>query len=163
RALVRRILAAPDDAQVQSEHWTDAGGNARKARRLAEVDAKRGLVVDGLARAKRWGWPNIYTYSKALAERLIFARRSQVTRLVIARPAVIESALAFPFPGWNQGINTSAPLIWMASRKQRLWPSSVDHFLDVIPVDLAANALVVLAAEAVAGRAEGVYQIGTSD
>ena len=69
------------------------------------------MVEVGIERAQRWGWPNTYTYSKALAERLVHAARDDLGPVTTVRPAVVESSLKYPFPGWNQGINTSAPLV----------------------------------------------------
>ncbi len=43
--------------------------------------------------------------------------------VTVVRPAVIESALRDPFPGWNQGVNTSAPLTYLAGRGYRFYPA----------------------------------------
>ncbi len=64
----------------------------------------------------------------------------------MVRPAVIESALADPFPGWNQGVNTSAPLTYLSGRGYRFYPASADLVLDIIPVDLAAHAMIPILA-----------------
>ena len=60
---------------------------------------------------KEQGWPNIYTYSKALAEHLLWQRTD--IALTLARPSIVECAVQAPFAGWNEGINTSAPLSWL--------------------------------------------------
>ena len=36
---------------------------------------------------------------------------------------MIESALRDPFPGWNQGVNTSAPLTYLSGRGYRFYPA----------------------------------------
>ena len=84
----------------------------------------------GKARALSWGWPNTYSYTKSLGEQLVFAERNNL-EFTVVRPAVIESALADPFPGWNQGVNTSAPLtlpdrtrLWLLSGQRRNWYST---------------------------------------
>lgn len=59
------------------------------------------LVEAGVERATHWGWPNVYTYTKSIGEQII--ARSGLT-YTIARPACCESTVAFPFPGWNEGI-----------------------------------------------------------
>ena len=43
-----------------------------------------------MARARHWGWPNTYTYSKALGEQAI---AKSGCKSAIVRPAIVESAL----------------------------------------------------------------------
>src|SRR5437660_1171941 len=45
----------------------------------------------GIERAKFWGWPNIYTYTKALGEQLVASEAGLVRSIV--RPSIVESAL----------------------------------------------------------------------
>jgi long-chain acyl-CoA synthetase len=167
RRIVSRIKTEESlDPRVQAEMWDEADGSQRKAKRLAETRVKRRLVEAGIERANAWGWPNTYTYTKALAERLVDAAEGLGPKAIV-RPAVVESALRYPFPGWNQGINTSAPLVWMNANGTRYWPTNDDFFLDVIPVDLVCNALVTIGAAALdhsdARPLKQVYQLGTSD
>ena len=58
------------------------------------------------------------------------------------RPAVVESSQEFPCPGWNEGINTSAPLIFILRQGGLQIPGS-DNYLDVIPCDLVAAGLTL--------------------
>ena len=116
----------------------------------------------GKARALSWGWPNTYSYTKSLGEQLVFAERNNLN-VTVVRPAVIESALADPFPGWNQGVNTSAPLLYLSGRGYRFYPASAELVLDVIPVDLAAHAMIPILAALLTKRHRPVYQLCTSD
>src|SRR5207244_2191091 len=68
------------------------------------------LVELGMDRSRHWGWPNTYTYTKSLGEQVL--ARSDI-RWAVARPSIVESALRYPFPGWNEGFTTSAPLAFM--------------------------------------------------
>ena len=111
-------------------------------------------------RARRLGWPNIYTYTKALSEHLLAARAD--LHLTIVRPTIVESALRFPFPGWNEGVNTSAPLVWLLSSSFCRFPSRAHHRFDVIPVDAVARATSVITALALKDRSEAVYHLATS-
>ena len=79
------------------------------------------------------------------------------------RPAVIESALRDPFPGWNQGVNTSAPLTYLAGRGYRFYPAKADLVLDVIPVDLAAHAMIPILGALLSRKHKPIYQLCTSD
>ena len=109
---------------------------------------RKRLVDEGMERAQRWGWTNTYTYSKSLGEQLLLdaAARAEVP-VAIVRPAIVESALAFPFPGWNEGVNTCAPIVYLFWRGQRLTPSRPENLLDVIPVDLVAQGTLLAGVE----------------
>ncbi len=102
----------------------------------------------GAERAEYWGWTNIYTYSKSLAEQII-AQQDDVVK-VILRPSVVESANKYPFPGWNEGFTTTAPLILIALRGQPIFPVNENLVLDIIPVDMVAGAILGAAMNALA-------------
>ena len=91
------------------------------------------------------------------------ACRARRDRRDVVRPAVIESALRDPFPGWNQGVNTSAPLTYLAGRGYRFYPAKAELVLDVIPVDLAAHAMIPILAATLLKRQKPIYQLCTSD
>ncbi len=97
----------------------------------------------GAERAEYWGWTNIYTYSKSLAEQIIAAQDDIVKTLV--RPSIVESSQAYPFPGWNEGFTTTAPLILIALRGQPVIPVNEKLILDIIPVDMVAGAILAAA------------------
>jgi long-chain acyl-CoA synthetase len=118
------------------------------------------LVAAGLERAKFWGWHNVYTYTKSIGEQIYC--RSGIP-LTIVRPAVIESALAFPSIGWTEGINTSSPLIYLALKGMHRFPASKESILDIIPVDLVSSGMVLALAELLDGTAKPVYQLGSSE
>ena len=117
------------------------------------------LVEAGLERATHWGWPNIYTYTKSIGEQII--ARSGI-RYTIARPACCESTWRFPFPGWNEGIGTSAPIIYLAMQGVHQVPLG-KGVLDFIPADIVCCGMAITLAELLEGTAKTVYQFGTSD
>ncbi len=94
----------------------------------------------GAERAEYWGWTNIYTYSKSLAEQII-AQQDDVVKILV-RPSVVESANKYPFAGWNEGFTTTAPLLLIALRGQPIFPVNEKLVLDIIPVDLVAGAIL---------------------
>jgi long-chain acyl-CoA synthetase len=118
------------------------------------------LVDWGTERAKFWGWHNIYTYTKAIGEQIL--ARSGVP-FAIARPAVIESAIAYPRVGWCEGINTSAPLIYLVLKGPIVFPREAETVLDIIPVDQVAIGMILVLAELLAEEHRPVYHLGTSD
>lgn len=128
-----------------------------KRKRLREMMAKAGTD-----RAKHWGWPNTYTYTKALAEQMLCSRTDGL-QFTILRPAIVESAVDFPFAGWNEGFNTSGPLVYLAGTWFRHVPAAAGNPLDVIPVDFVCRALTTVACALARGEAGRVYQCGSSD
>jgi long-chain acyl-CoA synthetase len=112
-------------------------------------------------RAKSLGWPNIYTYSKAIAERLLWLRDD--IELTLVRPSIVECAIDAPFAGWNEGINTSAPLSWLIGSYFRDLPAQPKYRFDIIPVDTVARAVFQVLAGMLAGTAERVYHLASSD
>ncbi|MBA3352940.1 MAG: SDR family oxidoreductase, partial [Blastocatellia bacterium] len=94
----------------------------------------------GAERAEYWGWTNIYTYSKSLAEQII-AQQDDIVK-VLLRPSIVESSQSYPFPGWNEGFTTTAPLILIALRGQPIIPVNEKLVLDVIPVDMVGGAIL---------------------
>lgn len=137
---------------------------ASEAARLAWVEAR--LVEVGRTRARSVGWTDVYTFSKALGERVAEQEwAAKGHRLSIVRPAIIESALRHPFPGWIDGFKVADPLI-MAYGKGVLpeFPGLPDSVLDVIPADYVTNVIMALVrlGHQGPGRADaGYYQVCT--
>src|SRR5688500_10768461 len=119
------------------------------------------LTELGTERAVFWGWPNIYTYTKSLGEQLV-AAESEIVRAIV-RPSIVESAKDYPFPGWNEGFTTTAPLIFIALKGQQQIPVNDKLILDITPVDQVAAVMLGVAAEAMAGEPRLVYQAATGD
>ena len=94
----------------------------------------------GEARAEYWGWTNIYTYSKSLAEQIV-AKQDDVVKILL-RPSIVESANRYPFVGWNEGFTTTAPLTLIALKGQPVIPVKDNLILDIVPVDMVAGAML---------------------
>ena len=119
------------------------------------------LTEAGTRRAKELGWPNTYTLSKSLAESLIIKRGAGLP-IAVVRPAIVETSVAKPFPGWNEGINTSASLSYLLGTYFRQLPSNVSKRLDIIPVDAVCAGMTLIAAAVMERRHESLYQLATS-
>lgn len=115
----------------------------------------------GLQRAKWWGWPNIYTYTKSMGEQML-AAETGIARAIV-RPAIVESSLSYPFPGWNEGFNTTAPLILFALNGQNVFPVNKNLILDVIPVDYVASALLTITASVMVEQPKLAFQLCSGD
>ena len=119
------------------------------------------LTKAGMERALHWGWTNTYTYTKSLGEQVILADASVASTIV--RPAIVESSVRYPFPGWNEGFNTTAPLMYLMLKGHRTVPVGADAALDIIPVDFIASGMLLATAAILVGEHEPVYQLGSSD
>ncbi len=165
-AAIQRVQSESRDQLRHAEFRgdeDDAGSSRESAvehRRKQWVEER--LKYVGRVRAQSWGWPNTYSYTKSLGEQLMLANRDTLD-VTVVRPAVIESALRDPFPGWNQGVNTSAPLTYLAGRGYRFYPAKAKLVLDVIPVDLAAHAMIPILAALLSRKHKPIYQLCTSD
>jgi long-chain acyl-CoA synthetase len=118
------------------------------------------LVTAGQDRAKHWGWPNIYTYTKSIGEQLI-ARSG--TRFTIVRPASCESTHHFPFKGYNDGIGTSAPFIFLAMKGHVQFPAGDDILLEFIPSDYVCIGMALALAELLEGTPKPIYQYAVGE
>src|SRR5213080_4862143 len=129
--------------------------------RERKVWTRNRLTELGIERAAFWGWPNIYTYTKALGEQLVAAETGIVRSIV--RPSIVESAKDYPFPGWNEGFTTTAPIIFMTLKGQRQIPANPNLVLDITPVDQVAAVMLAVAAQACIEEPKLVHQAATGD
>ncbi|TGN41074.1 fatty acyl-CoA reductase [Marinobacter confluentis] len=108
------------------------------------------LVDLGIQEANHYGWSDTYTFTKWLGEQLLMKALSGRS-LTILRPSIIESALEEPAPGWIEGVKVADAIILAYAReKVSLFPGKRSGIIDVIPVDLVANGIVLSVAEALA-------------
>src|SRR5918993_2681948 len=129
--------------------------------RERKVWTRTRLTDLGVERAAYWGWPNIYTYTKSLGEQLVAAETGMVRSIV--RPSIVESASAYPFPGWNEGFTTTAPIIFLILKGQTQIPANDKLILDITPVDQIASVMLAVAAQACVEEPRLVYQAATGD
>jgi long-chain acyl-CoA synthetase len=122
---------------------------------------KNYLTEEATRRARELGWPNTYTFTKSLAETLI-AKNGVGLPIAIVRPAIVETSVARPFRGWNEGINTSASLSYLLGTAFRQLPSNERKRLDIIPVDAVCAGMTLIGAALVERRHDPLYQLATS-
>ena len=170
-----RIRELADDAQVLAQLRQDARERLRQEMRDPDDDAVLKLAVararkewirsemtrQGMERAAKWGWPNIYTYTKSMGDQLV-ARETGIVRAIV-RPAIVESAVEYPFRGWNEGFTTSAPLVYLALKGQNMLPVAPKLILDVVPVDYVVAAMLMVAAQAIVEQPKLVFQLSSGD
>jgi long-chain acyl-CoA synthetase len=143
---------------------------ARAALRADGGPGDRAWVAAGAAEAERFGFNDIYTLTKALAEGLLARDRGDVP-LAVLRPAIVESAAREPIPGWIEAVRVADPLLvaYGRGRTDEL-PGTADTAMELIPVDLVVNALIAALAALSAGTRAGgrpdqdeiqVHQLGS--
>ena len=82
--------------------------------------------------------------------------------IAVVRPSIVESSTRSPFPGWNEGINTSGPLSYLLGTNFRQLPTNARKCLDVIPVDMVCRGMSLIAAAVIARKNARMYQLATS-
>jgi long-chain acyl-CoA synthetase len=133
----------------------------RESRATNPRPVRERLREGGMNRAEHWGWTNTYTYTKSMGEQLL--AKTPDLKYSIVRPAIVESSMEFPFPGWNEGLTTSAPLVLMGGEGVKGWPVRKDGPLEVIPVDLVAQGILIVAAALLCGKNKRVYHLSSAD
>nr|AXF79592.1 fatty acyl-CoA reductase 6 [Triticum aestivum] len=117
----------------------------------------------GLKRARNFGWPNTYLFTRAMGEMMIGHLRGDVP-VVIIRPSIITSTIKEPLPGWIEGIRTVDTVI-MGHAKQTLpfFVINLDLTLDMIPGDMVVNAMMAaMAAHSEDHQAQIIYHVTSS-
>jgi len=106
------------------------------------------LVQYGRARAQTLGWPDNYTFTKAMGERAVEELAAEHgAALSIVRPSIIESSYEHPFPGWIEGFKMAEPIILAYGRGTiPEFPGIPEGIVDIIPADYVVNAMLAAAA-----------------
>ncbi len=120
------------------------------------------MVEFGRSRAASLGWPDVYTYSKALGEQALVELAGDIP-ISIVRPSIIESALKEPAEGWIRGFRMAEPLIIsFAKGELDTFPGYPEGVIDVIPVDMVAAAIIAVAAQGPPTAPE-VFQVASGN
>ena len=119
---------------------------AEDTERRRQEWVKEELVKAGTERARSLGWTDVYTFAKAMGERVV-ADIGRDIRVSIVRPAIVESSLVHPYPGWIEGFKMAEPII-LAYAKGTLpeFPASPDAVIDIVPCDMVVNAIIAACA-----------------
>jgi alcohol-forming fatty acyl-CoA reductase len=173
--IVREVEEASRERDLMRHFTTEASRElgmvgeetevAERVEQLRRAWARERLVERGNERAQELGWQDVYTFTKSLAERRVLEETGELP-LVILRPAIIESSVAEPRPGWIQGSRMADPII-MAFAKGilREFPGDPETIVDLVPVDHVVNAVIAAAAKGLADRPTEpeVYQVASGE
>ncbi|MCL7042638.1 hypothetical protein MKW94_018671 [Papaver nudicaule] len=70
---------------------------------VSEKVEKDAMAVFGMQRARLFGWPNTYVFTKAMGEMLI-GKLGENVPVVIIRPTIVTGTYKEPFPGWSEDV-----------------------------------------------------------
>lgn len=174
RQAIAAVKARTEDAALEAQFRQEALDRLKKEGRETHERTVRAAITNqrrrwvgeelvrlGQERAQHWGWPNIYTYTKSLGEQAIAS--TPELEWAIVRPAIVESTMSYPFPGWNEGMNTSAPLAYLGIHGDVFFPGNDELILDLIPVDYVSSAIIAATAALLQGEKNKTYQVATGD
>jgi HAD superfamily hydrolase (TIGR01490 family) len=121
------------------------------------------LVQYGRARAQTLGWPDNYTFTKAMGERAVEELAAEHgAPLSIVRPSIIESSYTHPFPGWIEGFKMAEPIILAYGRGTiPEFPGIPEGIIDIIPADFVVNAMLAAAASPPEPRTPAYYHVSS--
>ncbi|PFG39172.1 HAD superfamily hydrolase (TIGR01490 family) [Georgenia soli] len=150
--------------EAEKEHRRAGARAVAEAAETARSEwVREQLVEHGRTRALSLGWPDVYTFTKAMGERVaeeMWAGAGH--RLSVVRPTIIESSLRHPYPGWIDGFKVADPLIAAYGRGLLPeFPALADTVLDIIPVDFVVNAILAAAAAPPAPGGANYYQVSS--
>lgn len=108
-------------------------------------------------------FPNTYTYTKSLCERLIQKKKGTLP-VCIVRPSIINTSYLEPYPGWIDSIAAAAALFMLVGL-------GVVHELranwriisDTVPVDVVVGTIIVASAFNLKNPKLSIYHVGSSD
>ncbi|KAL0436316.1 UNVERIFIED_CONTAM: Fatty acyl-CoA reductase 3 [Sesamum radiatum] len=115
--------------------------------------------------ARKYGWPNTYSFTKAMGEMLLGHLKDNKTplSLVIIRPTIITSTFKEPFPGWLEGVrNIDSFIVGYGKGKMTCFPGYPQTIVDLIPADMVVNAMIVAMAAHADEPIEMIYHVGSS-
>ncbi|EOA16515.1 hypothetical protein CARUB_v10004673mg [Capsella rubella] len=123
---------------------------------------KQAMKVLGLTRAKMYGWPNTYVFTKAMGEMVVGAKRGNIS-LVLLRPSIITSTFKEPFSGWTEGVRTIDSLaVGYGKGKLTCFLCDLNAISDVMPADMVVNTILVSMAAQAGKQKEIIYHVGSS-
>ncbi|KMT03618.1 hypothetical protein BVRB_8g190320 [Beta vulgaris subsp. vulgaris] len=133
-----------------------------KAREVPEKEIRRTMKILGSQRAKLYGWPNTYVFTKAMGEMHVAQLRGNLP-VIIMRPTIVCSTLKEPFPGWVEGCRTlDSVAVAYGKGSLKLFLADGTSVLDLIPADMFVNAMIVAMKSHVNQPYLTIYQVGSS-
>ncbi|KAL5583149.1 hypothetical protein UlMin_015591 [Ulmus minor] len=118
--------------------------NELETESAAEATITNTMRDFGMERAKLFGWPNTYVFSKAMGEMCLLEQSKDSLPVVIIRPTMITSTYKEPFPGWIEGLRTiDRVIVGYGKGTVTCFVTNPKLIFDLIPVDLVINAIIM--------------------
>ena len=101
---------------------------------VAEVEEKQLKMIGD--------FPNTYTFTKNLGERMLMNNRGDIPILIV-RPSIIGCSVQDPSPGWIDSVSAAGAIYLSAALgvTQQL-PGSMHLIGDQVPVDFVSNTII---------------------
>ncbi|XP_049883831.1 putative fatty acyl-CoA reductase CG5065 [Pectinophora gossypiella] len=101
--------------------------------------------------------PNTYTFTKQLAEHVIYEQRGQLPAVII-RPSIVVASVEEPMPGWIENFNGPVGILVACGKGiMRSIYSDPDLIADYVPVDVSIKNFIA------AGWIRGTKKLQKSD
>ncbi|KAL3687060.1 hypothetical protein R1sor_013369 [Riccia sorocarpa] len=146
------ILAKEADESLPSDRdipRLDVNFETELAEKAADCGSsvEKEMVEFGRRRAQLFGWQDIYAFTKAMGEMLLFENRGHIP-LAIVRPPGVVSTYKEPFPGWIEGFKVVDPIAIPYGKGQFSgFTASENSVFDLVPVDIVVNTMLAVAAK----------------
>ncbi|KAK6776497.1 hypothetical protein RDI58_027498 [Solanum bulbocastanum] len=113
-----------------------------EAQSLTSKEVTTAMRDLGHQRASLHGWPNTYSFTKAMGE-MMLGHLKENLQLVIIRPTIITSTYKEPFPGWIEGVKTLDTFILVYGKGiSNVFLSDPNTKPDLIPGDMVVNSIL---------------------
>lgn len=154
--------AVPEASLTKRYVWEDDLLENMKLVSDASIGKSRNLARQmGLNFAKKRGFHNIYTFSKAAAEVLVERHRASTTPVAMMRPSMIVRSVEFPYAGWKSAnaktFFDDFLISWIRGHLP-VRPVKRSSVFDIVPVDMVVDAILAGGAQTVRAEKEsGVH------
>lgn len=102
-------------------------------------------IVNDITKKLLGDRPNTYTFTKSLAEHLIYQQSGRLP-VVVVRPSIVASSFAEPLPGWVDNVNGPTGIILACGKGLlRTMYNKPTAIADIIPVDFVINLIIAAA------------------
>nr|GMD67291.1 alcohol-forming fatty acyl-CoA reductase-like [Ipomoea batatas] len=151
------------DIDRENEIIQETLTNLRAQNNVSDESITLAMKELGIQRARTYGWPNTYVFTKAMGEMLLGKLRDDIP-LVIMRPTIITSTYKEPFLGWVEGVRTIDTLaLGYAKGRLTCFLGDPKTITDLLPADMVVNAMIVsMVAHADQRGTQSIYHVGSS-
>ncbi|KAI3439473.1 Fatty acyl-CoA reductase [Psidium guajava] len=136
-----------------------------RGKNASEEEITMALKDLGLQRARLHGWPNTYTWTKAMGEMMMRHHLNRNVPLAVVRPTMITSTIREPFAGWLEGFpfrTIDNIAINYGRGKINSFIGDPDTIIDLIPADMVVNAMIVAMVIHANRPSCMIYHVGSS-